>query len=179
MRTAGRASMRMADRTSTDSTSSPQFQPEFQPQPSLSPSLFASMVDRRTLQQPIDRVAPAPMQANRVRRSIVAPGSGALAAVLRYRSSENHPMPSNAQRRGAPVRMPLSVTGRHESASSFGSAAGSEQRASAFQPGSRPVDTTPRLQRSLDRRPQRRPVADLGDRFLRELSQTSEGRRAP
>ena len=183
MRTADRASMRTTDRISTGSTSSPEFQSEFQsefqPQPSLSPSLLASMVDRRTLQQPIDRVAPAPMQANRVRRSIVAPGSGALAAVLRHPGSENHATPSDAQRRGAPVRTPLSVTGRHESASSFGSAAGSEQRASAFQPGSRPVDTTPRLQRSLDRRPQRPPVADLGDRFLRELSQTIQRRPAP
>jgi hypothetical protein len=226
MRTADRTSMRTTDRTSTGST----LPPRFQPQPSLSASLLASMVDRRTLQQPIDRVAPAPMQANRVRRSIVAPGSGALAVVLRHPGTENHPTASVAQRRGAPVPKPLSVTGRHESASSFGSAAGSEQHASAFQPGSRPdpstlqarldqqrpgptrpdtirratiggerapdhsdvrsdqlasaesgrpVDTTPRLQRSLDRRPQRPPVADLGDRFLRELSQTIQRRPAP
>jgi hypothetical protein len=168
MRTADRTSKRTTDRTSTSST---------QPQPS--PPLLASMVDRRTLQQPIDRVAPAPMQANRVRRSIVAPGSGALAAVLRRRGTEKHPTPSDAQRRGAPASKPSSVTGQHEPPSSFGSAAGSEQQASAFQPGSRPVDTTPRLQRSLDRRPQRPPVADLGDRFLRELSQTIQRRPAP
>ncbi|WP_395153781.1 DUF4157 domain-containing protein [Ilumatobacter sp.] len=152
-------------------------QPELQRKPSLSPSSLASVVDRDTLQQAIRGEASTTMSPDRGRRSIVAPGSGALIAALRHPGSlaakvhTDQPLPGPS--RPNTIR-PVTVAGEQALRLS-----GPDVGPVASALSTRPAVMNPRLQRSLNEPLQRSPTPDLGDRFLSELSETIQRRPAP
>ena len=139
-------------------------QPGLQWEPSLSPSSLASVVGRDTVQQPIRPTASAAMPPDRVRRSIVAPGSGALVAALRQPAS--------------PIAQARTDQSRRESSSRphtiRRATAGGEQAPDYSRPSVDLAASTKSVQPAP-----RPPAADLGDRFLSELSETIQRRPAP